>query len=300
MKGLNRQWWVRGGAGVLAIAIHAAFVVPIVLGYGGRTRPVMPDMQGSGASALASTAQLPSATILLDLSSISTTDEPYVDELASMGIELPRSALMIASADPNPAFTPLDEEAIEDAETEAAGDTVGHALMFGRYLGQISARIERAWMRPRSALASARFSCQTKIEQDDDGRVLSVELQRCNGDARWQRSLVAAVEHASPLPAPPTRSVFAKTLLLDFSADAFQPGVTDARRYEPEMRLSDASQSALMQVPIVDSAKKLSDIRNQQGSIDLRIEGKTVTWTIRERDAADQSAATNSESAGQL
>ena len=164
-------------------------------------------------------------------------DEP-LEELASLGIELPQAALVIASPDPLPPPL-LDEEAIDDSETtEASGDTHGHAQMFGRYLGQISARIERAWLRPRSPISAPRFSCQTKIEQDQDGKVLSIELRHCNGDARWQRSLVSAIEHASPLPAPPTPSVFARMLVLNFSADAFQAGISNARRYEPEIRLA--------------------------------------------------------------
>ncbi len=95
--------------------------------------------------------------------------------------------------------------------------------MFGRYLGQISARIGRAWVRPRAPIGSTEFSCWVKIEQDERGVIREVELQRCNGNAKWQVSLAQAVEAASPLPAPPDASVFAKTLTFEMRSDGFDP-----------------------------------------------------------------------------
>jgi len=236
----RRQWWASGGAAIIALALHLLMVAPLMVGGVVHKQPPPPDQPGAGASALASSAALVPAMTLVDLLHTTNSEQPPLEELASAGLELPQSALVIASPDPLP--PPILDEAFDDAETtEAAGDTRGHAEMFGRYLGQVSARIERAWRRPRSAIGAIgapHFSCQTKIEQDERGKVLSVELRYCNGDIRWQLSLVSAIERASPLPAPPVPSVFTRWLTLDFSAEPWQPGLSNAHDYEPEIRLS--------------------------------------------------------------
>jgi hypothetical protein len=291
----GREWWVSASSAISVVALHALFITPLVLGSAARKRPVMPDMPGAGASALQSSAPLVEAMTLVDLSHTSRSDEPPLEELASLGIELPRSGLTIASPELTPPL--FDEEAVEDRETtEAAGDTEGHAKMFGRYLGQISARIERAWRRPRSGIDASRFTCQTKIEQDERGKVLSVELRYCNGDSIWQRSLVTAIEHASPLPAPPIPSVFARMLVLDFSASAFQQGISDAHLYAPETRLA-ASEHASMVKIVGDPEKTLAGVSAHQGSIHLRIEGRTVTWTLEDSQSASRGPSTQAASA---
>lgn len=137
---------------------------------------------------------------------------------------------------PVPAAIALsDDDTDADSVTHASGDDPGRAVMFGRYVGQISARIERAWMRPRTPIESGRFTCRARIVQDKTGVVQEVELRDCNGDARWQVSLARAIQSASPLPAPPNPSVFAKTLTLEFSSEPFIPG-GDAEGFEPQTR----------------------------------------------------------------
>jgi TonB C terminal len=275
----RRQWWASAGAVILAIAAHLLMVAAFIPGGAAHKRPPPPDQPGAGASALASSTLMPEAMTLVQLLHTETSDSEPLEELASLGIALPHSALVIASPDPTPPPV-LDEEAIEDAEsTEAAGDTHGHAEMFGRYLGQISARIERAWRRPRSAIGASRFSCQTKIEQDERGKVLSVELRYCNGDVRWKHSLVSAIERASPLPAPPIPSVFARWLTLNFSAESWQAGLSNAHDYEPEIRLAVSSEASPRQL-VTNPDKALADVARYQGHIELRIEGDMILWTL--------------------
>lgn len=98
------------------------------------------------------------------------------------------------------------------------------AALYGRYLGQIHARIDRAWVRPRSAIGAPLFRCQVEVDQGPDGTVGTVTLQRCNGTMRWQQSLVQGITAASPLPAPPNPAVFAEHVILHFEAVAFAPG----------------------------------------------------------------------------
>jgi hypothetical protein len=100
--------------------------------------------------------------------------------------------------------------------------------LYGRYVSQITARIERAWVRPRTAIGAPSFSCKVQLLQDTSGNVKEVTLVDCNGDSRWQVSLVRAIQSASPLPAPPDSDVFSRTLVLGFNAEEFShSGSTD-------------------------------------------------------------------------
>jgi hypothetical protein len=117
----------------------------------------------------------------------------------------------------------LDDTATVD-KVKALTDVVGDSAMAGRYLGQINARIERAWRRPRSEIGSELFACTVEVEQDSIGNVRSATLQSCNGSERWQQSLLAAIRAASPLPAPPDPAVFRRRMRLVFQSAAYQQG----------------------------------------------------------------------------
>lgn len=103
----------------------------------------------------------------------------------------------------------------------AAPDAALRSALYGRYVGQIDARIERAWRRPRTAIGAPLFACLVRIDQDSRGTVLEVTLEQCNGTADWQQSIVTAVEAASPLPAPPDPKVFTRILHLSFHSAAY-------------------------------------------------------------------------------
>ena len=127
-----------------------------------------------------------------------------------------------------PAASPdLDTSRHKDAEDHSS---LGE--MSGRYVGQIQARIERAWLRPRTAIGAPIFQCQVQVDQDGAGRVGEVTLLTCNGDDRWRLSLVRAITAASPLPAAPDPKVFARHVVLQFRAMAYSPAA-EAGLYEP-------------------------------------------------------------------
>lgn len=111
-------------------------------------------------------------------------------------------------------------------------DAAGSSALAGRYLGQIDARIERAWLKPRTALDSDAFRCEVRIEQDAVGNVLEIELEQCGNDGRWQQSLVRAIQSASPLPAPPDPVVFRKSLRMSFIGRPWS-AQGSAQGYEP-------------------------------------------------------------------
>jgi hypothetical protein len=129
---------------------------------------------------------------------------------------------------------PLDEE--KESESSSTNDEGAElARLYGIYSGQIQARVERIWSRPRTPVNegahSAKapdvadyFHCQVQIAQDSTGNVQEVVLLNCNGTPAWQHSLVVAIQQASPLPAPPSPKVFIRTLSLDFSGYPYVAG----------------------------------------------------------------------------
>ena len=120
-----------------------------------------------------------------------------------------------------PDLMPPVPAALPDLDAPTHRDADDHSSLgeiSGRYVGQIQARIERAWLRPRTAIGAPIFQCQVQVDQDGSGRVLQTTLLACNGGNRWQLSLVHAIEAASPLPAPPDPKVFVRHVLLTFRA----------------------------------------------------------------------------------
>ena len=146
----------------------------------------------------------------------------------------PDLALTILSADFKPAVAKIEDSADPSAKPapEAVGDTSDRALMFGRYLGQIRARVERAWLRPRTSVEGHEFSCQALIDQDAAGTVKAVELRDCNGDDRWQWSLIRAINMASPLPPPIDPSLRSNHLTMSFRSTQWSPNLR-ADEFEP-------------------------------------------------------------------
>ena len=128
-----------------------------------------------------------------------------------------------------------DQASISSAQ---AADAAEQARLFGIYTGQIQARIDRVWRRPRTPIneenASATtadigdsFQCQVQVVQDSAGNVQEILLPRCNGSAAWQRSLVLAIQQSSPLPAPPSAKVFTHSISLQFLGLAYATGSSE-------------------------------------------------------------------------
>jgi hypothetical protein len=133
-------------------------------------------------------------------------------------------------------------------------------MMFGRYVGQISARVQRAWLRPRTPMGASSFACRVQILQDRVGNVQEVTLQQCNGDLHWQASLVQAIQSASPLPAPPDPAVFSNLLTMEFDSDQYRAG-GHAEGFEPELNLA-ATDAVAVSPPPVSSGSGLNDPPN--------------------------------------
>jgi colicin import membrane protein len=100
---------------------------------------------------------------------------------------------------------------IEEEEGRAQAANAG---LLNQYIAMIQQAIVRNWNRPPSARAG--LECTVKVAQTPSGTVLSVQVDKCNGDAAVKQSVEAAVLKASPLPPPPDPRVFERNLVFVF------------------------------------------------------------------------------------
>jgi colicin import membrane protein len=87
-----------------------------------------------------------------------------------------------------------------------------------QYVAQITARIERAWIRPASAQPG--LNCEVRVTQVPGGTVTGVQVGRCNGDESVRQSIEAAVYRASPLPLPSDPALFERILVVTFKPES--------------------------------------------------------------------------------
>jgi colicin import membrane protein len=85
------------------------------------------------------------------------------------------------------------------------------------YLSLITARINRAWIRPSSARAGVK--CSLHITQIPGGEVTHVVVAGCNGDEAVRQSVETAAYRASPLPAPSDPALFDPNIDVTFAPD---------------------------------------------------------------------------------
>ena len=221
-----------GAAG--SLLLHAILFQSVLLGaQAAKVR--RPVVQGAGAARVLSRAAPSETLILLNLSTPVKRDAQLMEDLASEGSLSPNFPVTLISPDSLPHFDIRADLATDDKKADApiaSGDPLERAALFGRYTGQIDARIDRAWRRPRTPVDATStvkqprlldhlFKCQVRILQDRQGIVHEVQLLECNGTATWRQSLVTAILAASPLPAPPKPTVFSDALTLTFVANAF-------------------------------------------------------------------------------
>lgn len=103
----------------------------------------------------------------------------------------------------------LDAEAEAMATTDAIAANAKTA-----YIYAIQQKIMRNWVRPANAAVG--LECVISVRQTPGGEVTNVSIGSCNGDATIRRSIEAAVNKASPLPAPRDPSVFDRDIRLTF------------------------------------------------------------------------------------
>jgi hypothetical protein len=219
----------------LSFFLHALLLSPIWLNFGQRSRQPH-SLMNSNTKAIDNGQ--PSAMELIYIENSDTEGASMLERNINLLAQAPQATQIDFPGSPMPDIDlpdtddePSDRYTTNDPHSEDPG----RSLMAGRYVGQITARIERAWIRPRTPVSGSAFVCRVRIVQDPHGAVQEIELIRCNGDTRWQASLVQAIQSASPLPAPPDPDVYRSRFVLQLSSQAFVPGGS-SEGFEPEAR----------------------------------------------------------------
>jgi colicin import membrane protein len=86
--------------------------------------------------------------------------------------------------------------------------------LLNQYVALIQQHVIRNWRKPASARPGTQ--CDVKVTQAPGGTVLSVEINRCNGDDAVRQSIEDAVHRASPLPPPPDARLFQRVIVFVF------------------------------------------------------------------------------------
>jgi hypothetical protein len=222
-KWLDRKpWRAWSGAAIATIVVHVVFVGSLTLGTGKRAaRP--PENEGfQSLGHNRDGTELVSVLFFVNDKSIRTPEEG--NESAYMPADVQQlsvkdsaavASTVVGAAGKPPSLEDFDASAA--ATQDADGDGGEAALLFGRYMGQIKARIERAWEYAGSP-SRRRSQCRVQIRQSVKGEVQDISVQRCDLDPEGQLSLVRAIQAASPLSAPPSEKVFTEVVTLTFTA----------------------------------------------------------------------------------
>jgi TonB C terminal len=227
--------------GILGTLLLHALIIPSVPWSTGPT--VKPRTQVSLAAALARTkTDSAEDLMLISLPAMAVTNQLSAQSFVLSVPDLKKMKIKPAvdAVDP-PVQSNIETLALsEEAAAKpmgAGGDAAELARLFGIYTGQIQARIDRIWRRPRSPVnedaaevkpadSEESFQCEAQVVQDVRGNVQEILLPRCNGSAAWQRSLVVAIQQASPLPAPPSTKVFTQSITLRFVGLPYAEGAS--------------------------------------------------------------------------
>lgn len=101
-------------------------------------------------------------------------------------------------------------------EAEERGNAARNSAEAARWYGAIVSRIERAWIKPATAVPGV--TCVVRVSQVPGGEVTSVKVDSCSvNDAALRESVESAVLRASPLPTPPAGVPFERNLELTFA-----------------------------------------------------------------------------------
>jgi hypothetical protein len=221
-----------------SLLIHALILPTAYFGiYGTKVPPRVIRDPGALANSNADAAE---GLVLITLPTIANSSQEITQSISSVPALSKLKPVSPVNPDP-PAFLNIEVLTLDEEQaTQSAlngGDGTEQARLFGIYTGQIQARINRIWRRPRTpvnesdhaeaATTDQSFQCRAQIVQDAKGNVKEILMLRCNGSLAWQRSLVIAIQQASPLPAPPSARVFSHSITFNFLGLAYVPGSPD-------------------------------------------------------------------------
>ena len=268
---------ITGAAATLAL--HSLLFVATIWSAGPARQPRLPERVGAGANTSSAEGSSDERRIIIQLQPEAKPDTPTPALLPVM-LEVPRKVSLLAITGPDalpmaPLF--LDQAGEETSASEA--DMVARTQLAGLYEGQIRARIERAWLRPREPIGEDKFACRVLIRQSAQGVIGEIEVQQCNGSDRWQRSLTDAIFAASPLPAPPNPQVFADSFSMRFEAPAYSDGAPGGL-YESESRVAaQITPSSALTIQSGDRPRAAASTRDESNQVYLNITADKIEWS---------------------
>ena len=83
------------------------------------------------------------------------------------------------------------------------------------YIGAIQSSVAENWRRPTGVPPG--LKCTVNVLQDNNGKVLRVEIVESSGNVAFDRSVEQAVRAASPLPRPRRKAVFDREIVFLFN-----------------------------------------------------------------------------------
>jgi hypothetical protein len=250
-KRAHRRFWPSKVIGLVGTLLFHSLALQIVIAESQAHKIRIPEIQNPGSSLNKSGTKPAETLVFVDLPRMTKATDDIDAALAALRAAMKSSPIAVIHPDPSPPLS-LETLALSDdkdlASSVDSGDGVERARLFGIYSGQIHARVDRIWRRPRTPVNEGNdtantagvlkyFYCQVQIVQDQNGNVQEILLPNCNGSVAWRRSLVLAIQQSSPLPAPPSRTVFTYSLTMIFEGHEFSPGSL-ADEYELETRPS--------------------------------------------------------------
>jgi hypothetical protein len=225
---MRRQRALVGVAGMLVTGLlHSLLFVVAMWGDYSPLHPRPSELFGAGANAGAPEGQSRDRMIMVQLG-VSPTLEPAIPRESAVLLQPVRVSTMLEITGPDALpVKPLVASIEGESEQASEADLIARTRLAGIYEGQIRARIERAWLRPREAIGEPQFNCRVSVRQHEDGSIEEIELEHCNGSWRWQMSLANAVFAAAPLPAPPDPNVFVDAFSIAFRSEGFREDQSD-------------------------------------------------------------------------
>jgi hypothetical protein len=203
-------------AGVVAtLLLHALLFTAALWGGGAAKIARLPDAVGAGANSGRADGNSTERMIFVQLSPEVAAMQPETNQAPQLNVQVQKPSLLQVTGPDSMPLPPLefDDDGVATEASEA--DLIARTKLAGLYESQIRARIERAWNKTKSDITPEHF-CRVKIRQKQDGQVQDVSLESCEGSFEWLDSLTKAIYSASPLPAPPDRSVFVDSFSMQF------------------------------------------------------------------------------------
>ncbi len=236
LKGSFWRGWPPGVIGLAGTLLLHGIALQTVMLQSRSQRIPPPDVRELGSSP--SKAAPAESLVFIDLPNPAKSDSEVDESLASARETMAANPILVKVADLSPDLEASLLPLSASASSDVSGDAAEHARLLGIYSGQIQARVERVWSRPRTPVSDGSgsskapdtfeyFHCQAQIVQDSTGNVQEILLPDCNGSVAWQHSLVVAIQQASPLPAPPSPTVFSRIVILNFVGYPYVSGGSD-------------------------------------------------------------------------